>query len=76
MLFMYIPSSNLDTPQEQEIVCVLTGESFVHVEGGKSSIIDPKHLNGSVDRLPSRFYSTPWVIRDSQGRIRVFSRFE
>ncbi len=73
---MYIPSSNFETPQDQEIVCVLTGESYVHIEGHDLSIIDPKYHKDSLDTLPARFFSMPWVIRNGHGQIRVFGRFE
>ena len=73
---MYIPTKNFDTPQEQEIVCLLTGESYVYLEGDDTTLIESKYLDGATETLPLRFHSTPWVIRNNQGQIRVFGKFE
>jgi hypothetical protein len=71
---MYIPSSNIETP-EQEVVCLMTGESYVYIEGDKTSIIDPKLCEGAVDSLPTRFFKQPFVVRKGGG-IRVFGSLE
>jgi hypothetical protein len=71
---MYTPSSNIENP-EQEIVCLITGESYVYIEGDDLSIIDPKHVNGAIDALPNRFYKQPFIIRTQNG-IRVFGSIE
>lgn len=72
---MYTPSHNITNP-EVEIVCVLTGESYVHIEGEEDSIIDPKLFEGGVDILPERFFRAPWVIKSHNGQMRVFGRLE
>ena len=72
---MYTPSHNIENP-EQEIVCIMTGESYVHIEGDPESIIDPKLREGAIDMLPNRFFTHPWVIRSHNGQIRVFGRIE
>lgn len=71
---MYTPSSNVENP-DQEIVCLMTGESYVHMEGNDNSIIDPKLLVGAIDELPLRFFKQPWVIRSGNG-VKVFGRIE
>lgn len=67
---MYVLSKNL-TNHEQEIYCLFTGESYVHLEGNEASLLDPKVLEGALDILPERFYRTPWVIKRPDGQIRV-----
>lgn len=69
---MYIPAQNFDEPQEQEIVCLMTGESYVYLEGNDLSLIDPKYHNGSIETLPGRFYKSHWVVNRGNGQIRVF----
>lgn len=71
---MYSPSSNFENP-EQEIVCLMTGESYVYIEGDDVSLIDPKYLNGAIDTLPLRFFKQPFVVRKGDG-IRVFGSLE
>ncbi len=71
---MYIPSNNLENP-EQEIVCLMTGESYVYLEGNELSIISPEKLAGAVDSLPVRFFKQPFVVRSGNG-IRVFGSLE
>lgn len=73
---MYTPSKNFETPQEQEIVCLLTGESYVFLEGNDMSLVDSKYHAGALDALPRRFFTTPWIIRNSQGQVRVFGSIE
>jgi hypothetical protein len=72
---MYTPSHNIENP-DQEIVCVMTGESYVYLEGDNKTIMDPKLKEGAIDSLPGRFFTQPWVIRTSEGQIRVFGRLE
>lgn len=69
---MYIPASNFSEEQEQEIVCLITGESYVFLEGDEKSVIDPKLCNNCIDYLPSRFYKLPFIVRQSNGQMRVF----
>lgn len=71
---MYTPSSNIENP-EQEIVCLMTGESYVYVDGNDKSIMDPKLREGAIDQLPLRFFKSPWVVRSGNG-VRVFGRIE
>lgn len=72
---MYTPSSNIENP-EQEIVCLMTGESYVYIEGNDKSIMDPKLREGAIDYLPNRFFKQPWVINKGNGQIRVFGSIE
>lgn len=69
---MYVPAENLEPEQDQEIYCLLTGERYFYIEGGKKSLVDPKLLNGAIESLPSRFYTTPFVINKGNGQVRVF----
>lgn len=71
---MYSPSSNFESP-DVEIVCLMTGESYVYIEGNNTSLIDSKYANGAIDALPSRFYKQPFVVRRGDG-IRVFGSLE
>ena len=73
---MFVPTQNFESPQDQEIVCLMTGESYVHLEGGDLSLIDPKYHNGAIDVLPTRFFKQPWIIRKGDGQIRVFGSIE
>ena len=72
---MYTPSNNVENP-EQEIICVMTGESYVYIDGNEKSIMDPKLKDGAIDSLPNRFFMHPWVIKTHDGQIRVFGRLE
>lgn len=67
---MYVLSKNLPD-QAQEVYCLLTGESYVYLEGDNDSLLNPTLLEGAVDSLPDRFYRTPWVIKRPDGQIRV-----
>lgn len=71
---MYVPSSHFDLP-EQEIVCLMTGESYVYIEGNDKSLIDPKLTDGAIDILPSRFFKQPFITRKGNS-IRVFGGIE
>jgi len=71
---MYVPSSHFDSP-EQEIVCLMTGESYVYLEGDNRTLMDNKLFNGAIDALPPRFYKQPFIIRKGNG-IRVFGSIE
>jgi hypothetical protein len=67
---MYIPSSHFENP-EQEIVCLLTGESYVYLEGDNMDLIDPKYHEGAVLELPKRFFQHPYGINKGDGKIKV-----
>lgn len=67
---MYIPSRHFEKP-EQEIVCLLTGESYVYLEGNDLSIIDPKYHEGSIETLPNRFFQHPIAIAKGNGQVRI-----
>ena len=71
---MYTPSSNVKDP-DQEIVCLMTGESYVYIDGNDKSIMDPKLREGAIDSLPLRFFKSPWVVRSGNG-VRVFGKIE
>lgn len=71
---MYSPSSNFDNP-DQEIVCLMTGESYVYLEGDDTTLLDSKYVNGAIDTLPNRFFKQPFIIRRGDG-IRVFGSIE
>jgi hypothetical protein len=72
---MYTPSHNVENP-EVEIVCLMSGESYVHIEGNDRSIIDPKLKDGAIDTLPLRFFKQPFVVNKGNGQIRVFGSLE
>lgn len=73
---MYIPADNFEEEQEQEIVCLITGERYVYLEGNNLSIIEPKYLKGAIESLPTRFYKTPFIKRNGNGQIRVFGSID
>ena len=73
---MYIPTNCLEGEQDQEIVCLLTGESYVHLEGNDTTIINSKYVEHAIDVLPARFYKTPFVVRAADGKVRVFGRLD
>ena len=73
---MYISSNNFEEEQEQEIICLFTGERYVYLEGNDSTLIDPKYVKDSIDVLPPRFYKTPFVIKSTNGQVRVFGRLD
>jgi hypothetical protein len=67
---MYIPSKHFENP-EQEIVCLLTGESYVYLEGDDLSLIEPKYHEGAINQLPKRFYQHPYGINKGNGQIKI-----
>lgn len=73
---MYTPASNFEEEQEQEIICLYTGERYVHIEGTETSLLEPKYTKDAIDILPPRFYKTPFVLRSPNGQVRVFGRLD
>lgn len=67
---MYVPSKHFNEP-EQEIVCTLTGESYVYLEGNDLSLIDPKYHDGAIEQLPQRFYQSFMGINQGNGNIKI-----
>lgn len=73
---MYVPVQCFENEQDVEIVCLLTGESYVHLQGNDTTLVHPKHTVGAIDALPPRFYKTPFVLRSPDGQVRVFGRLD
>lgn len=73
---MYVSVNNFEEEPDQSIVCLYTGESYVHLEGTNSTLINPDHAKNAIDYLPSRFYKLPFVVRSSNGQVRVFGRLD
>lgn len=73
---MYVPAQSFDEEQDVEIVCLLTGERYVHLQGNDTTLLDPKYTVGAIDALPPRFYKTPFVLRSPDGQVRVFGRLD
>jgi hypothetical protein len=72
---MYIPY--LLKPEDSastEVVCPITGESFVYVEPERFEKLTPEVQNQAVERLPNRFFQRPFIVRNSDGSIRVMMR--
>jgi hypothetical protein len=67
---MYIPSRHFENP-EQEVTCLITGESYVYLEGDDLSLIDPKYHEGSITELPKRFFQHPTGISKGNGQVRI-----
>ncbi|NBO23091.1 hypothetical protein EBU94_07130 [bacterium] len=67
---MYIPSKHFENP-EQEVVCLLTGESYVYLEGNDLTLIDPKYHEGAIERLPERFHKHPIAINKGNGQYKI-----
>ena len=67
---MYIPSHHFEEP-EQEIVCLLTGESYVHLEGNDLALIDPKYHEGAIERLPERFFQHPLAVNKGNNQVKI-----
>lgn len=67
---MYIPSKHFENP-EQEIICLLTGESYVYLEENDLSLIDPKYQEGAIEELPQRFYQHPLAVNKGNGQIKI-----
>lgn len=70
---MYIPSQHFENP-EQEVVCLLTGESYVHLEGSDLTLIDPKYHEGAIQELPKRFFYHPMAIGKGNGQIKILMK--
>jgi hypothetical protein len=71
---MYIPSKNFETPQDQEIFCPLTGESYVYMECDSLSAIEERYHDGALEVLPQRFSQQAIIIRKPDGNISVSVR--
>lgn len=70
---MYIPSRHFENP-EQEVVCLLTGESYVYLEGNDLSLIDPKYHDGAIEQLPQRFFQHPMAINKGNNQYKIIMR--
>lgn len=70
---MYIPSKHFENP-EQEILCPLTGEAYVHLDGNDLSMIDAKYHEGAMEVLPRRFSQGVILMPDRSGRGKVIIR--
>jgi hypothetical protein len=73
---MYYPSNHFKEEQDQEIVCLLTGESYVYLEGTKKSLLDSEIAKNGIDSLPLRFFKMPFIKRSDNGQVRVFGRID
>ena len=71
---MYIPSKHFETPQDQEIICTLTGESYVYMECDSLSALDEKYHDGALETLPRRFYQGAIIMPMGNGQARVITR--
>jgi len=67
---MYIPSKHFENP-EQEVTCILTGESYVYLEGNDLTLIDAKYHEGAIEELPKRFFQHPTAISKGNGQFRI-----
>jgi hypothetical protein len=67
---MYIPSKHFENP-EQEVTCLLTGESYVYLEGDDLSLIEPKYHDGAIEELPKRFFQHPTAITKGNGQFKI-----
>lgn len=70
---MYILSKHFENP-EQEIVCPLTGESYVYLEGNDLAMIDQKYHEGALEILPRRFSQGAILMPDRNGQGKVIIR--
>jgi hypothetical protein len=70
---MYILSRHFENP-EQEIVCPLTGEAYVYLEGNDLTLIDPKYHDGAIEVLPRRFSQGAILMPDRSGQGKVIIR--
>lgn len=69
---MYIPSHHFEEEQEQEVICVFTGERYVYLEGDDLTLIDPKYHEGALESLPNKFFKVPFMVMHGEGNLRVF----
>jgi hypothetical protein len=67
---VYIPSHHFEEP-EQEVVCLLTGESYVYLEGNDLTLIDPKYHDGAIERLPERFFQHPLAVNKGGNQVKI-----
>lgn len=67
---MYTPASNIPDA-DVEIVCLATGESYVHVDGDDTSAMDPRLAQGAIEALPVRFYRYPWAVKLPNNQVRI-----
>lgn len=70
---MYVLSKHFENP-EQEIICALTSEAYVYVEGDSLSAIDPKYHEGALEVLPRRFSQGAILMPDRNGNGKVIVR--
>jgi hypothetical protein len=67
---VYIPSHHFEEP-EQEVVCLLTGESYVYLEGNDLTLIDPNYHDGAIERLPERFFQHPLAVNKGGNQVKI-----
>jgi hypothetical protein len=70
---MYIPSKHFEEP-EQEVICLLTGESYVYLEGNDLSLIESKYHDGAIQELPKRFFYHPIAVNKGNGNFKVLMK--
>jgi hypothetical protein len=73
---MYILAQHFEEEQDQEVVCLITGERYVFLEGDDLTLINPKYHEGALQNLPNRFFKTPFIKRYDSGQIRVFGSID
>ena len=71
--FMYIPSRHFENP-EQEVTCLITGESYVYLEGNDLALIDPKYHDGAIEELPKRFFYYPMALAKGNGQFKILMK--
>jgi hypothetical protein len=67
---MYTPSSNFSIPPDVDILCPMTGESYVYMDGEAANAPYPYSV-GAVDRLPDRFHKHPSAFKLPNGQVRI-----
>lgn len=65
---MYVPSNNFSTPPDVEIICPLTGESYVYIDGEAEN---STQYSGALERLPVRFHRHPVAFKQADNQLKI-----
>lgn len=68
---MYLPSDKAHELAGPELVCPLTGESYIYVD---SEVLPPELRAEAVERLPNRFFQRPYCVKAKDGQLKIIMK--
>jgi hypothetical protein len=68
---MYLPSHRVPELSGPELVCPLTGESYIYVG---NEALPPELRAEALERLPNRFFQRPFCVKTADGQLKVIMK--